>query len=810
MSDFFQDLRFSARLLSRSPGFFLVAVLTLALGIGANSAVFSLLDAVLLRPLPYANPERLVWLWESNAARKLPVVPASPANFADWARESRMFEAMAAWRDVNLTLTGAETPERLSGARVFPQLLDVLGIQPVLGRGFAPGEGTGSGAPVAIVTHGMWQRRFGGDPALAGRTIQLDGVSHTVIGVLPPSFRFPFGRVEVLVPWIPSAGELAERGAKFRYLRVVARLKAGVPLRQAQTEMAAIAQRLEQAYPASNKGWGVNVMPMREFFVAEFRLGLISLGIAVVFVALIACSNVASLLLARAEGRRREVAIRTAVGAGRWRLLRQFLTESVLLGLAGGAAGVLLARAGIGPLLSLVPEMNLPIPGLDAVRLDWRAVAFTAGLSVAAGILFGLAPVGRMRPEELHEALKEGGRGDTAGIGRLRVRSALIVLEIAVAVALSIGTGLLIQSFQRMAGVNPGFRTGNAMTFRVSLPVTRYSRPEQQRAFYRQLAQRIRALPSVTGFGLATYVPLAGAWGIVRFTIDGRPVPAGETPSASNQVVTPGYFETMGIGLASGRFFTEQDDENAPRVAVVNETLARRFWPGQAAVGQRIHLEGEAPDAPPLVVVGVARDVHQLALSQDPEPELYRCYYQAPTATLSAVVRTAADPLNLVAALRREVAALDPGQPVFGVETLSAIVANSMWQTRLTAVLFTAFSTLALILAAVGVYGLTSFLVAQRTREIGLRLAMGATAGDVLRMVLARGLGLALAGVAGGVAAAWSLARAMSSALYGVGAADPATYLAASLFLLAVAAVANLVPAVRAARTDPIAALRHE
>jgi putative ABC transport system permease protein len=574
--------------------------------------------------------------------------------------------------------------------------------------------------------------------------------------------------------------------------------------------MAMIAQRLEQAYPESVQGWSVNVMPLREFFIAEFRLGLLSLMTAVVFVLLIACSNVASLLLARAEGRRREIAVRAAIGAGRFRLLRQLLTESMLLGLAGGAAGVLLARAGIGPMLALIPELSLPIPGLDAVRLDWRAAAFTILVSLAASVLFGIAPLGQTWSPGLQDALKEGGRGGTPGTGRRRIRAMLIVLEIAIAAALSIGTGFIVKSFVGMARANPGFRPENAMTFRVALPTTRYARPEQQRAFYRQLAERIRSLPSVTGVGLTNYIPLGRTWGIVRFTMDNHPLPAGETPSASNQVVTPAYFQTMGIGLVSGRFFTEQDDENAPRAALVNESLARRFWPGEAAVGQRIHLEGETPDTPPLIVVGVLRDVYQRGLSRDPEPELYRCYYQAPTASMSVVVRTASDPLALGDAVRREVAALDPGQPVFGVETLNSIVKDSMFQMRLTAVLFTVFAALALVLAAVGTYGLSSYVVAQRTQEVGLRLAMGATPGAVLRMVLVRGFGLALAGVASGNVIAWTFTRAISGLLYGASPLDPAVYILVSVFLLAVAAAANLIPALRAARTDPIAALRHE
>jgi len=805
-----QDLRYALRLLARAPGFSAVAVLTLALGIGANSAVFSLVDAVLLRPLSYPQPERLVWLWESNPAQKLLIMPASPANFADWREQSRSFDIVAAWRDLSLTLTGLEIPERVPGARVFPELLEVLGAKPSLGRGFARGEGTPAGERVAMVTHGLWQRRFGGDPSLVGRAIQLDGASHTVVGVLAPEFQFPFSRVEVLIPWTPSPGEMLERGAKFRFLRALARLRAGVSVEQARTEMTGIARRLEQAYPASNQGWSINVMPFREFFLAEFRLGLVALMAAVGFVVLIACVNVANLLLARAAGRRREIAVRTAVGAGRGRLLRQLLTESALLGLIGGGAGLALAWAGIRPLMALIPEMDLPIPGLDSVRVDWRVAGFTLALSVVTGVLFGVAPLAQASPSGLHEALKEGGRGGSGGARSRRIRALLVVCEIALAVVLSVGAGLMMRSFGRMQQVDPGFRAGNALTFRLSLPASRYAQPARQRAFFQQLTQRLGALPAATDVGLTNNVPLSGSWSVVRFTIDRHPVSPEETPSASNGVVTPAYFRAMGIKLVAGRAFTEQDDENAPRAAMVNQSLARRYWPGAEALGQRIHLEGESPDSAPLLVVGVVRDVHQLRLYEEPMPELYRCYFQATTASMSAVVRTAADPLALAAAARREVAALDPNQPLYNVETLSRILENSLWQARLTAVLFGAFSTLALSLAAVGIYGLTAYTVAQRQREIGLRLALGATPGDVLRLVLGRGLALALAGVLGGTVAAYLLAKGLAGLLYGIGVLDPVTFLTAPLLLLAVAAAANLAPALRAARTDPMTALRHE
>jgi putative ABC transport system permease protein len=804
------DFRYSLRLLARNPGFASVAVLTLALGIGANSAVFSLVDAVLLRPLAYPEPERLVWLWESNPAQNLPVVAASPANFADWREQSRSFEILAAWRDVNLTLTGVEIPERVAGARVFPELLAVLGARPALGRGFARGEGGPTGERVAMVTHGLWQRRFGGDANLVGRVIQLDGVGHVVIGILGPEFRFPRGRIEILAPWTPSPADMAERGAKFRYLRVLARLKPGVSAGQAQVEMNAIARRLEDAYPASNRGWSVLVMPLREFFVADFRAALAALAAAVGLVVLVACVNVANLLLARATSRRKEIAVRAALGAGGGRLVRQLLAESVVLGLAGGLAGLVVAGASLKLLLSLIPEMNIPIPGLDSVRIDPRVGGYTLALSVLMGVLFGLAPVAQARAAGLHEALKEGGRGGTGGARGGRIRALLVVSEVALAVVLSIGAGLVTKSFRRLQRVDLGFNSGNALAFRVSLPPDRYGRPAAQRAFFRRLEERFKALAGVVDVGLTSYVPLGGFSGMVLFSVDGRPGSGEGTPAAGNQVVTPSYFRTMGIRLAAGRFFTEQDDENAPRVAIVNQALARRYLAGMNPLGQALHLDGERPDTPPLVVVGVVGDVRQLQLYQEPTPELYRCYYQAPTASMSAVVRTVTQASALGATARREVAALDPNQPIYSVETLQELVQGSAWETRLMAALFGAFSALALVLAAVGIYGLTSYAVAARRREFGLRMALGAAPGQVLRLVLARGLALAVAGVAGGMVVAYFFARAMAGLLYGTQAVDPEVFFAVPALLLAVASGANLAPALRAAAVDPATAVRHE
>ncbi len=812
MNSFASDLRFGWRVLVRAPAVTAAAVAALALGIGANTAVFSLVSAVLLRPLPYREPDRLVWLWQRNTAHNLPVVPVSPADFMDWGEHSRAFAALAAWRDQNFTVTGLDLPERMAGARVLPALLDVLGVEPALGRKFAAGEGRAGGERVAILTHGLWQRRFGGDRAVLGRTIVLDGAPHAIVGVMPRQFQFPFGQIELLAPWTPDAGELAQRGAKSRFLRVIARLKGGLRLEEARAEMAAISRRQAQDFPASNKGWDVNVLPLRDFFVEDFRPALWVLAGAVGLVLLIACGNVANLLLARATARRREMALRAALGAAGGRILRQLLTESALLGLAGGAAGMLLAWAGLRPLTAAIPQaLPVPVPGLDSVGLDWRVLAFTLALSLAASVIFGLAPGWQTRQPDLQLALREGGRGSTSDPRTGRLRALLVITQVALAVALSITAALALTTFAGLRRTDPGFRTANVLTMRISLPSATYTRP-RQRAFYDRLVTRVKTLPGVKDAAVVSYLPLSGTWGVVRFLVEGRATAPEEIPTVNNQVISHEYFRALGMALAAGRFFSERDTEDAPRAAIVNESLARRYWGPEAAaaIGQRLKLEGEGPEAAPLTVVGVVKDIRNSELYETPRPELYRCYPQAPTATMSLVAHTASDPLGLAAALRSEVHALDPALPVYQVRTLERVTAESLWRVRLYTLLAALFAGLALGLASLGIYGVTSYLVNQRRGEIGVRMALGARPAEVLRLVLGQGLTLAAFGAAAGLAMALIGARVMSGVLYWTTSLEPLILIGVPVAVLALAAAANALPAWRASRIAPSVALRHE
>ena len=796
-----QDFQYAARALFRQPLFTAVAALTLAFGIGANSAVFSVLDAILFRPLPYSDPDRLVWLWERNVSQGLPVMPVSPANFSDWKRQSRSFSGMSAWRDQSMTLTGIELPERVAGARVLPGLLDVLGVKPALGRGFEPEDGKPERERVLILTHGFWQRRFGGDPNLVGRSVEIDGAAHTVVGIMPERFRFPFAQVEALTAWSPAGGEAAERGAKARYLRVVGRLAKGSTLGSARAEMQTIASRLEKDYPQSNRGYGVNVMPLPELFVADFRPALVTLMAAVGTVALIACANVANLLLARGVTRGREIAVRLALGAGYGRIARLLLAESLLLGLLGGAAGLLLAAPSVRPLAGVIPNFNLPLPGLDSVQVDGRVVAFTIAVSLATGLIFGIAPVVQVFRPTLYSELKEGARGGGGDrLGR-RLRATLVICEVALAVALAVAAGLVTGSFRWLNGLSPGFQVENALSARVTLPAAKYTRP-QRAAFFRRLTARLEELPGVGGVAAVNFVPLDAMWGVIRFRIEGRLEEAGEPLTANDMVVTHSYFRVMGIPLLRGRGFTEADDEQGERVAIVNRALARRLWPEKDPVGARLRLEGEGPETPPLTVVGVVGDVQHFDVGRDAPGELYRCYPQAPAPSMAAILRTSADPAGLAGAVRAAVRGIDPQLAVYSVGTLREVVDKSLWATRLSMTLFNLFSVLALSLAAVGVYGVSSYAIAQRRREIGLRMALGASPAQAVRLLAGRGILLAVWGAGAGLVIAGLLGRVLAATLPGVQPFDAGVFGGATLLLMAVACAANVIPAVRAVRVE--------
>ena len=801
-----QDARFGIRTMLKSPGFTLVAVLALALGIGANTAIFSVVNAVLLRPLPYRNPERVVRIYESNPARNAPTFSISPANYLDWKKQSQVFESMAAYsRQQNLTLTGGDRAQQVVGARVSAEMFPMLGINPALGRAFLPEEDRTGGERVVVISHGLWQRGFGADQNLLGRMLTLDQESYTVIGVMPAGFQLPNNDAEL---WMPLTLSPNQMNRAERALRVLARLKPDKTLEQARAELGEIARRLEEQYPQSNLGWGVVIRSLDEVIVGdEFRQALLVLLGAVGFVLLIACANVANLLLARAAARRKEIAVRIALGAGRLRLVRQLLTESLMLALMGGAAGFLLAVWGVGALVSLSPGN---IPRVDEISVDTSVLGFTLLVSLLTGIVFGIVPALQASQSDLHGTLKEAGRSSSESFTRRRLLSLLVVSEATLALVLLVGAGLLIKSFVRLQAVDPGFNPANVQVMQLVLPKAKYAEDHQIQFFYQQLLQRIAALPGVQSVAAASGVPMSGGNSMNAFSVEGRPAhPAGKQDAADYRTVTPNYFSTMGIRLLKGRYLTEQDHKQAPSALLINETMMRRFFADEDAIGKQISLAGLEDKS--FTVVGVVRDVRELNLETEARPAMYMSHTQAPASrSMSLVVRTAFDPAQLSAAMRSEVTALDKEQPVANMRTMKRIVSDSIAQPRFTTILLSVFAAIALILAATGIYSVMAYSVTQRTHEIGIRMALGARAADVLRMVVRQGMVLALAGVATGLLMAFGLTRLMSGLLYGVSASDPVIYAGVALLLTSVAILACYIPARRATKIDPIIALRYE
>ncbi|MGH9789365.1 MAG: ABC transporter permease [Candidatus Acidiferrales bacterium] len=804
METLWQDLRYGARQLARSPGFTAVAVLTLALGIGANTAIFSVANAVLLQPLPYQEPDRLVRLWESNPGRNWPFFSASAPNFNDWVQQNRSFESLAATEGATFNLTGTGEPERLRGRRVTSNFFALLGVELELGRNFTPEEGRPASARVAILSHGLWQRRFGADPGILGRTLRLDGESYEIVGVLPGTFRFTPG-TEV---WGPLAIDWNEPGRADRSnhtLLVVGRLKPGVTLAQAQADLESIAKRLEQQHPQSNGGWGVRTATFYDWiFSEETRQGIWVLLGAVGFVLLIACANVANLLLARLPGRQREFALRAALGAARVRVFRQLLTESALLAVLGCLGGVLLAAWGTETIASTA---SINVPRLDETRLDTTVLAFSVLLSVLTSVFFGLVPALQASGTNLGEVLKEGSRG-TVG-SRHRLRGALVVSEIALALMLLVGAGLMLRSLLHLQAVPLGFQAENVLVMRINLPPSRYPDGGQRVAFYNDLLERIRSVPGVRGAAAIMGLPFEGWNWAQEINIEGRES-AGEPLSADVQAVTPNFFRTMEIPLLSGRDFSQQDgDRDAPGVVVVSEGFARRFFPGQDAVGQRFRT---LPTNPPLTIVGVVGEIraNNDSLRAEPRPTFYHCSCQVGFSSMAVLARTGPPPETLTSALRSQVHSLDPELPVYNVRTLEAVVHDAVGESRFQAALLAVFAGLALLLAAVGIYGVMAYSVSQRAHEIGVRMALGAQPGAVLSLILGQGARLALLGVVLGLGSAFALTRLLSTLLYRVAPTDPITFAGVSVLLLAVALLVCWLPARRAARVDPMVALRYE
>ncbi len=803
-----QDLRYGVRMLWKNPGFTVVAVVALALGIGANSAIFSVVNTVLLRPLPYKDPERLVMVWEDRTARGYPRDTPAPANFVDWREQNKVFEGMAAIATHSLNLTGTGEPERLEGKRVSASFFPLLGVEPLLGRAFSPEEDQPGGNRVVVLSHGLWQRRFGSDRGILGKPLILNGESHEVVGVMPQHFQFPTREDELWVPIAFTPQQAAARQS--HYLLVIARTKPGVTVEQAQAEMSTIGARLQQQYPAANTDLGVAVVPLHEQVVGDIRPALLVLLGAVGFVLLVACANVANLLLARAAARQKEIALRVALGASRIRLVRQFLTESLLLAALGGVVGLLLSLWGVNLLKAFIPEN---ISQARDIAIDGSVLGFTLLVSLLTGLIFGLAPVSQASNFNLNETLKEGGRDSVSGRRGNRIRSILVVAEVAVSLVLLIGAGLLINSFLRLRGVDPGFRADNLLTMRVVLPETKYPDQARRASFYAELVRRVESLPGVQSAAVTNWIPLVKQGDSSGISIEGQPDPGpGQNPSAVTRVVSPHYFQTMGIELLQGRQLNEQDRSDSPRVIVIGETMARKFWPGEDPLGKRVTMGGPA-DAPIpwLEVVGVVRDVRQFELAAEPKPQMYVPFEQPVFFRPShLVLKTSVEPGGLAAAVRKTVWEIDRDQPVSNIRTMGEVLSESIARQRFSMLLFGIFAAVALVLAAVGIYGVMSYSVAQRTHEIGIRMALGAQARDVLKLTVWRGLKLVLIGIVLGLAAAFALTRVMTSLLFGVSPTDPATLAVISVVLISVALLASYVPARRATKVDPMIALRYE
>jgi putative ABC transport system permease protein len=805
-----QDVRYGARMLARSPAFTAVALLTLAIGIGANSAIFSFVNAILLRPLPYPESDRLVFLTEWS--RQIPEMSFSLANFEDLRDQSRVFEALFAFRGQDYVLTGEGEAERLSGQQVTSGFFETLRLHPVLGRAFTPDEDRPGAERVALLGEGLWLRRFGADPGVLGRRLVLDGEPYTVVGVLPDALHSTFRTTEI---WT-SLGRLGDRfgGAEHRGnhpgIYVLARLAPGVDTARARTEVTTLAQRLATQYPATNAGQSMTVEPALQTLVGPLRPALLILLGAVALVLLIACANVANLLLARAASRQKEIAVRCALGASRGRVVRQLLTESVLLAFAGGTLGLGVAAGGMTALRAVLPERA---PRVGEVALDGAVLAFTFLVALGTGILFGLLPALQTARVDSAQTLKEGGRGGTAGRRRQRVRALLVVSEVSLALVLLVGAGLLLKSFVHVLRADPGFEPEGALTLTVSLPPASYDAPAKRAAFFDRVLEGLERVPGVEAYG--STAPLLGHWQ-TSFTAEGQPeAPPGQAPSTDITRVSPGLIRAMGMRLVRGRDFTDRDREGQPLVCIVDETMADTYWPGANPLGRRLRLgSGKKDDKPWLTVVGVVDHVKNYGVDQDSRVETFVPYRQDALGFAILVLRTRGDPAALASAARDVVRSVDPDVPIFSVRPLADVVAEEYVAKRVSAQLLGAFAVLALLLAAVGIYGVMSWAVTQRTQEIGVRVALGAGRADILRMVLTHGMRLAGIGLAVGLGLAFILARgldhALGTLLFGVSPTDPPTFSAVPVVLAVVALLACVLPARRALGVDPVRALHYE
>jgi len=804
MRTLWQDLRYGARMLMKNPGFTSIAVLTLALGIGANTAIFSVINAVLLRPLPYTEPDQLVRIYEkeTDTAVSSERQEVAPANFLDWRRQSRTLVEIAAWGQEEQALASQDHADPVVAAFVSANFFSVLGISPLQGRVFTSEEDKSDRDDVVLLGYGLWQRRFGGDPNLVGQRVNLDGSQYTVVGIMPAGFQYPRG-AEIWTPLALNANQTQMREAHF--LKVIARRRQSASLAQVRAEMESIAGSLAQQYPATNKNWTVNVVPLLEDEVRQVRTTMLLLVSAVGMVLLIACANVSSLLIARGATRRMEITIRSALGAGRWRIVRQLLTESVLLAGLGGGLGLLPALWGTDALLAVSPS---EIPRIQTVKVDMYALGFTSAVTLLAGLIFGILPAFQAARVNPHQSLKESGR--TANSANKRIFGALVVSEIALALIILVGAGLLLNSFLRLLRVEIGIQTSNLLTVEINLPSARYSGNDyhaQRVNFYGQVIERIGALPGVVSVGAIDSLPLGGDQRGWTFRKEGQTLAPSERPVAGFQIATTDYFRTMGMQIRRGRGLMESDRDGSPQVAIINERFARDFYPNEDPIGRRIIIRNQPNSSE---IVGVVSDIKHFGPGVAPLPEMYVPYNQLAAGSVPLVVRTKLDPEAMISAVQQEIRAVDSQVAIGKVRTMTQMMSAALAERRFALLLVGGFAALALLLAAIGIYGVMSYAVAQRTREIGIRMALGAQSRDVLRLIIKQGLSLASIGIVAGLIGAFALTRLMTDLLFSVSATDPLTFIVIALFLAFIMLLACWIPARRAAKVDPMVALRYE
>ncbi len=810
METLIQDVRYGIRMMRRSTAITAIAVISLALGIGANTVIFSVVNAILLKSLPFNDPDRIVLAWgnSSNEGNRRSQVSATDVD--DWRNQNSVFEDITTYGGWSATLLGDGEPERIQGIQVGDGYFSIMKATPIFGRAFLPEEQQDGKDFVIILGYGLWQRRFSGDPNVVGQTVSLSGRPYTIVGVMPADFQpLPTSLVDPRGDFYrPVAEPHDEEQRSARHLRSIARLKPGVTLEQAQAEMTTIASRIEQEHPTNNRGYGVRLVTLPEDTVGGLRPTLLMLFGAVGFVLLIACANVGNLLLARSAARQKEIAIRRALGAARSRLVRQFLTESIMLAMIGGGLGLLLALQGTSIIEALGSQVT---PLLVGIKIDSSVLVFTLVASLLSGIVFGLAPALHVSNPDLNESLKEGGRSSGAGASRNRLRSALVVSEVAMALVLLICAGLLIKSVLRLRDLSPGFNSENQLTMNVTLPSAKYPKAQMWVSAYNQMVERIEALPGVQSAGLTSVLPLSGNFDGRGLAVEDYPKPRGEELDVDLYITTPGYLRTMAIPLLKGRALTEQDVEDVLQVALINETMARELWPDQTPIGKRIKFPGSERNPQPWrTIVGVMGDVKQYGLDRKDPMQIYLPEAQFPTSFMSLVVRTSVDPKTMIAAVRNEIQSVDKDQAVYNITTLDQLLADSISLRRFSMILLIIFAALALTLAGVGIYGVISYSVTQRTHEIGVRMALGASRRDIIKLVVGQGMTLTLAGVAAGLAASFALTRVLESLLFAVSETDLATFILIPAILTAVALAACAVPARRATKVDPMVALRYE